>query len=503
MILIFLGFQQELKWRSDWALFIPIISRSSPVLIKERDKLQSPGSTFSQVVLSQSINPALRSHLSSLLPNCASQVRHITFAQCLWLMALYHSEQHKLRLGFFDHLDMYLKSDVIELLGVYPLVEDLISTMISQWKTEDIADSDLIQVKLARLLMNNLCHIQPRTHCTSLKLLKTHFLKEFFVYTDRKIWDVVANKLGNMFFVCRLGLGSPELENIVEDVTRDPTAAQSAFSDLINLGRAIYSKAASETPNYFFKFAHTKIYSSTNDLSWGDRDVALLELLRVVFPTDRLDDKADMYLKTDTLLYRNAEDFVHYEIQNLAVGDNVFGQVLEHLLDFSDPSKVRKGIREWLTLMDRNPTITVRMLSSLSLKLPELLCRGSSVLIHPLRSKLTAIPSLDINRREESNFIVCLAILLDFLSEQLQFDNIRSPDSMAIYFDLVRRLCDAIKIPTVKFVGFCVYLFAFEVLERGSESSLLSAMVVESLYSSMFCFFSNYTPYKVECCTDI
>lgn len=510
MILVFFGYQQELRWRDDWAPFIPIIARSSPVLIKERDKLQSPGSTFSQVVLSQSINPSLRSHLGSLLPNSSGLLRSITFAQYLWLMAIYCSEQHKLKAGFFDHLDAYLKSDVIELVGVYPLVEDLMSTLIAQWKVENTCtELNTPQVKLARILIHDLCHIQPRTHRTAMKLLRTFFLDDFFVYTDRKIWEMIATKLGTMFFVCRLELGSPELEHVPEDLTRDPTAARAAFKDLVDVCRVIYGRASTETPNYFFKFAHTKIYShqSFGELSHGDRDVALLELLRVVFPTDRLDDKSEMYLKTDTLLYRNAEDFVHYEAQSLPLGDVAFSQVFELLSDRSCPMKVKKGIRQWLNLMDRNPNVTFRMLGVLNIKLPQMIANIKSNEESPLRSKLTATPSLDVNRQEEINNIVCLAVLIDFLSEQLQADNVRAHDVVSLYAFLISGLLDSIKYPysldvlidrypIVRFIALRVFVFAFEILERCSYDPLLFDRLMESIYRSMLRFFSCFIPYS-------
>lgn len=129
LTLIFLGYQQDLAWRREWVDYIPIVARASPILVKERDKLQSPGSTFSQVVLSQSINPSLRNHLGTFLPNSSSLLRNITFAQCLWLLAIYFSEVNKLRSGFFENVSNYLQSDIIDLLGLYPFVEDLMRTV--------------------------------------------------------------------------------------------------------------------------------------------------------------------------------------------------------------------------------------------------------------------------------------------------------------------------------------------------------------------------------------
>lgn len=446
MILIVLGYQSELKWKPEWVEFIPIISRACPVLIKERDRLQSPGSTFSQVVLTQSINNSLRTHLTTIMPNCTGAIRNITFAQCLWLLAIFYCELHKLNAGILDHLGAYLKSDIIELLGLQQLVEDLASTIILQWKKSEYA-TDALRIGLARRLMDLLCHMQPRTHRAALTILQAYFVSDFVVYTDREIWDSIATKLGTMFFVCRSALGAPDLESVPEDLTRDPTAARAAFRDLIEVCRVVYSRAASETPNNYFKFAHSKIYSTSFEASaTGDRDIALLELLRIIFPGEKMDERAEMYLSSDTLLYRNAEDFVHYESQGIPVGDNISEQIIQMLTDFSRPVKVRKGIRSWLVFMDRNPVMSTRILTTLSVNLPEslrgLTCRPS--IRHPLQAKMDASPSADIDRRSETEQIVSVSVLLDFLSEQLQFDAVKKAEIIPIYFSLARRLLEII-----------------------------------------------------------
>jgi hypothetical protein len=492
MILVVLGYQAELRWREELVQLIPIIAMSTPVLVKERDKLQSmAGSTFSQVVLSQSSNPALRNHLSSLLPNSPSNLlKSITFAQCLWLISIYWAELHKLRLGGrFEHFGAYLQSDVIELLGIYPLVEDLVFTIISHWKDHATGETTIAiadqETHLARQLMGLLCHIQPRTHQTALKLLQKHFLRSFAVYCDGHIWQVIAVKLASMFFVCRAALGAPELEIIPEELTRDPTAAQTAFRDLVDVCRDVYSRAADSVPNAFFKFAHSKIYSKV-DSTAGDRDVALLELLRIVFPSDRLDEKADVYLNSDALLFRNAENFVHYETNPLPVGENMPAQVLELLTDLTLPLRVRKGVRQWLAFTDRNPMMPVRLLSGLSFilanKLKALYIQIPDY-VEPLRAKFTATPSKDINRSEESNIIAGVAVLLAFLSEQLHYDCIRSPDALPMYASLVVRLLNVIRW-CPRFIALRIITFAFDVMDATTDPELLPTLL-QTIYATL------------------
>lgn len=498
MLLIVLGYQAELRWRPEWAEYIPVIARSSPVLIKERDRLQSPGSTFSQVVLTQSINQSLREHLASFLPNSAALIRNITFAQCLWLIAIYYAELNKLKAGIFDHLGAYLQSDVIELLGIDALVEDLVSTVIQRWKTDEQTDGPKT-IRLARILMDLLCHLQPRTHQSALKLLWKHFLMDLPIYTDREIWDVVAHKLSTMFYVCRTELGALQLENVPEGLTRDPLNAATAFQDLITLCREIYRKAAKETPNYYFKFAHSKICSDRRGvMEQGDRDVALLELLRIVFPpkslhTD-LEADAEALLDLEALLYRNAEDFVHHEVGSTPMVAHMPDELLAMLTDLERPEGVQRGIRGWLQYIEREPRVTPRLLTALSIALPSNIAqiRGAQSAEPPLRAKLTATPSVPVDRQCEAQKTVSVAILLDFLSEQLCYDSINVTGILPIYLSLAFRLLRVVS-GVSRFVALRTFLFAFEVLSKseagsgrsGGEAAELEEMVREAVYHHM------------------
>lgn len=127
-VLLFHGYQAQLKWDPLWQEFIPRISEKSPLLIKEKDRIQT-STTFSISMLTQLTNSALKSHLIALMPNCATLARNISLAQCLWLLAFYQSEIHKLELGKMSTLMAYLKSDVVYYLDLYSFIEDLSLTV--------------------------------------------------------------------------------------------------------------------------------------------------------------------------------------------------------------------------------------------------------------------------------------------------------------------------------------------------------------------------------------
>lgn len=505
MLLIVLGYQRELKWRQEWMEYIPIIARSSPVLLKERDRLQSPGSTFSQVVLTQSINQSLREHLTSFLPNSAPLIRNITFAQCLWLMAIYFAELNKLKAGIFDHLGAYLQSDVIELLGIDALVEDLLSTIIQRWKADEPTDG-LKKIRLARILIDLLCNLQPRTHRSALKLLWDHFLMDLPIYTDREIWNVVAHKLSTMFYVCRSELGAPQLERVPPELTRDPLNSTAAFRDLVALCREIYRKAATETPNYYFKFAHSKIFSHRGGvMEQGDRDVALLELLRIVFPPNGIqsdpETDADSLLNMSALLYRNAEEFVHHETDALPIEANIPDRLLVMLTNLENPKQVQRGIRGWLQFIENSPAVTPRILTDLCIILPQrvALIQDCQAKVHPLRAKLTATPATFVDRQAETHQTVSVAILFDFLSEQLRFDNVNALGIFPVYLSLARRLLTLVG-GVRRFVALRVFLFAFAVLSKrggggSGESTDLEDLVRETLFREMIEYFTVLPEY--------
>ena len=58
-VLIFHGYQSQLSWDPLWKEFIPRIAERSPLLIKEKDRVQT-ASTFSLSLLTQHINSALK-----------------------------------------------------------------------------------------------------------------------------------------------------------------------------------------------------------------------------------------------------------------------------------------------------------------------------------------------------------------------------------------------------------------------------------------------------------
>lgn len=508
MIMVLFGYIPSLEWHSDWATLIPIVSQSSPVLIKSRDRLQSPGTTFSQIVLGQSASPSLRNHLGSYLSNMSmASLRSLTFAQCLWLLAIYHAENGKLKAGFITHISAYIKNDVVELLGLDTLVTDLISTLITRWASSNRPEGF---AQLARLLIELLCDIQPRTHRSALKLLRQHFVTDRAVYSDREIWQIVAQKLTRMFYVCRAEIGSPTLEALPTELTRDPTAARIAFQDTLNLARTIFSRASQDCPNYFFRFAHTKLYGASSlttpgGTEGGDRDVVLLELVRLLMPSASFADEkrsAEYYVASNTLLHRNAEGFIHQEVTgSIAFGSNYHNQIMG-LLCQDDPVKVKQGIRAWLTFLDRSPFLSTRLIVALITALPMNIRTTESLFTpqqkSPLRGALLPGPSKTINTQGETNNILSKAVLLDFLAEQMQLDRISNRSVLSLYLILADRLLSIgeqkfVSLP--RFVRLRIFLFTFECIHSSDVSTALLDMVRERLYQIMLTTFTHQIPY--------
>ena len=131
-VLIFHGYQAQLAWDPLWKEFIPRISEKSPLLIKEKDRIQT-ASTFSLSLLTQQTNSALRTHLISLMPNCSNTAKNLSLLQCLWLLTFYQCESHKLEASRSNTFMAYLKSDVVYYLDLYPFIEDLSLTVSSSF----------------------------------------------------------------------------------------------------------------------------------------------------------------------------------------------------------------------------------------------------------------------------------------------------------------------------------------------------------------------------------
>jgi len=128
-VIIFHGYQSQLSWDPLWKEFIPRIAERSPLLIKEKDRVQT-ASTFSLSLLTQQTNSALKTHLASLMPNCFAAAKNISLTQCLWLFTFYQCESNKLEAGRTETFMAYLKSDVVYYLDLYPFIEDLSLTVI-------------------------------------------------------------------------------------------------------------------------------------------------------------------------------------------------------------------------------------------------------------------------------------------------------------------------------------------------------------------------------------
>lgn len=417
LILIFLGYQQNLKWRPEWSDHIPEISSVSPVLIKKRDRLQAPTSTFSQVVLDQFINPSLRNHLSQLMPNCSRHIKNVTFAQCIWLLSIYYCELNKFKVGNFENICAYLQSEIVHLLGVFPFIEDLFRTIIIAWRQEKLESGifgDLGDLRLAMSLSNNLCHCQPHTHRAAVRFLREFFFTIFPVFSSSEIWEMLIERIGNMYFVCMACLGASELADLPENITRDPILAKECFGDMLELCREVFGRASNECPTTFFTFANNIIYNNASQnlqcssqsnqfcdhsmtgtsriidrrpLSAShritaamQRDIGLIELLQVLVNPSRSDNSPSSYLSSVSTCSLGGKEFlskleIHADEKPSALSilrrlevNSVYSD--EKVLD---PLNLRRSLYLWIRGLEE------ALESSNNLMAVELLCSFCSV----------------------------------------------------------------------------------------------------------------------------
>lgn len=287
-VLIFTGFQSSISWPENWAPFIPILARATPVLVKDTDRLKEVTAPFSKVLLTQPVNPNLKSALMNLMPQSGNMSKYLTLPKILWLLSLFFCETPKLRHGNLKDLLTYLSSDVVEHFELGMFVEDLVNTMVKRWITEvTVADQNIID-NYACTLVEFCCHSQSKVHNFSLRFLKMILDNHKLTYSSHALWETMLQKIGSQYEICRRDIGEIVLHQseFLEESFYNPSYARLTFENVASVARMIFSAASVEYPHDFFSFIqkNLKVNGKSHSDFAGERDIRVLELLRICIP---------------------------------------------------------------------------------------------------------------------------------------------------------------------------------------------------------------------------
>lgn len=315
-LLIYTGYQQSLTWPETWIPYIPAIALATPVLIKEKDRLKPVSTPLSQVLLSQSANSQLKSQLMNLMPNCGYLTKNLTTPKCLWLMSVFFSETYKVRNGNIADLMTYLSSDLLRLFELDSFVEDLMMTVFKRWLPDASGHNQQILDKFACELVGYCCHPQERIHGFAMRFIKMILDNHKQTYSCHKLWEALLSKIILQYEVCRRALGetvsSEFVVNELELYGLRQEYGRASFEGIVLLARQIFTAASVEYPHDFFAFIETSLHRKQVFFEGrpGDRDVRMLELLRLCLPLST--DVVTNYLNLPLEFQSKPEDYVKW-----------------------------------------------------------------------------------------------------------------------------------------------------------------------------------------------
>lgn len=304
-VLLFHGFQPRLQWDPLWQDFIPRLAQKSPLLIKEKDRIQT-AATISLSILTQLVNAGLKNYLITLMPNCANTAKNISQAQCLWLLAFYQCEKHKLELGQTDTFLQYLESDIVYYLDLYPFVEDLSLSILKEWLGKHMIKRHNETSDLTLLVLYRCGHIQKRIHKTCLQFLKLILSRERGLEGCSAIWAGLLTKLDFLYKTCRAEMGTTPDPILIAagNFIKDPGYAKEAFDDILNFSREVFQTASYLYPHEYYSFVMNYFQQDEQSLSLGNvayRNVSLLELLKSCHPdSPYFDLPLDLHRKSES-----------------------------------------------------------------------------------------------------------------------------------------------------------------------------------------------------------
>ncbi len=327
-VVLFHGYQPKLQWDPLWQEFIPRLAEKSPLLIKEKDRIQT-ASTISLSILTQLVTNSLKNHLISLMPNCSSTARNISLAQCLWLLTFYQCEKNKLERGQTETFMLYLQSDVVYYLDLYPFIEDLTLTILKDWLARNMIKRHEETTKLAILILNGCGHIQKRIHKTCLQFSKLVLSRERGLEGCNAIWAGLLGKLDFLYKTCRAEMGmQPDKELLAAgDYIKDPEYAKEAFSDVLEFSREVFETASYLYPHEYYSFVMNYFQlDQESETCVAYRNVSLLELLKSCHPNSP-------YFDLPLDMHRNSESHFKWHLLLSKLKDKTVEPVDESLFN--------------------------------------------------------------------------------------------------------------------------------------------------------------------------
>lgn len=284
-LFIFTGYQPTLAWPESWARYIPTISLATPVLIKEKDRLKAVTTPLSQVLLSQSANSQMKTQLMSLMPNCTYIAKTLTLPKCLWLLSVFFSETQKLQHGNLQDLMVYMSSEVVKQFELDAFIEDLLTTVFKRWLPDASSGNQAIIDSYACQLLDYCGHGQERVHNFSLRFLKMILDNHRQTYSCHRLWEAFLEKINQQYEISRRTLGE-ETTSEASVMAINPLYGKASFESLVSLARTIFAAASAEYPHDFYAFIQKNLHKQQVFFEGrpGDRDIRMLELLRICLP---------------------------------------------------------------------------------------------------------------------------------------------------------------------------------------------------------------------------
>ena len=257
-VLIYFGYQPKLRWSEGWKQYVSIIAISTPVLIKEHYFGQNVGERI-QALLGRNVNPQLKAHLITFMPNCVSQnMSLLSTGHCLWLLSFYHSETFKFSVGQFEDLIKYLTSQTIEELALFPYVEDICVTIIQHWMYMNSKNRPDLVLKLTVIISEYLGNPKKSVHDVALNLINYIIDRDFVVLCEEPFWDSLLLALKRTYSDSKLSVSQLPFSGRIQDVEYCVTALDQFKSLMSKCSKIAYEEFPLDIHLYADKYIKQK-----------------------------------------------------------------------------------------------------------------------------------------------------------------------------------------------------------------------------------------------------
>jgi hypothetical protein len=257
-VLIYFGYQPKLRWSEGWKQYVSIIAISTPVLIKEHYFGQHIGERF-QALLGRNVNPQLKAHLITYMPNCVSQnISLLSTGHCLWLLSFYHSEMFKFSVGQFDDLLKYLTSQTIEELALFPYVEDICVTIIQHWMYLNSRNRPDLVVKLSTIICEYLGDPKKSVHNVALNLSNYIIDRDSVVLCEELFWDSLLEAFKRVYIDSKLSVSQLPFSGKIQDVDFCRVALDQIKGLMIKCSKIAYEEFPLDIHLYSDKYIKQK-----------------------------------------------------------------------------------------------------------------------------------------------------------------------------------------------------------------------------------------------------